>query len=76
MDIHEQIARTLSVVRELAQGNHISTQSGTIAMGSDGSIGWIMHYSDGDFVTGDLSFSQLNKILEANHIGMVVPMPV
>jgi hypothetical protein len=45
-------------------------------MGSDGSIGWIMHYSDGDFVTGDLSFSQLNKILEANHIGMVVPMPV
>lgn len=70
-------ARTLAIVRQLAQGKHLTLPSGqVIGMGKDMSIGFVMIDSDsiehiGGLLTLDLS--ELDQLLTEAQIGMPIP---
>ena len=76
--VRYQHVRTLSIVRQLAQGRILTLPTGgTIGMGKDMGIGFIMTESDGEerissWPTMDLR--QLNQLLEQHKIGMVIPV--
>lgn len=66
--------RTLSIVRELAQGKTIVLDGYTFAMGEDMTIGVVMTGSDGSHIGGlsTVDLAQLNRLLNKNGIGMVI----
>lgn len=69
------MTRTLSVVRELANGEQLTLKDGYIlAMGEDMSIGFLFVDQHGKESVSGLStmdLCQLNKILNKNDIGLV-----
>jgi hypothetical protein len=73
--ISHDIARTLSIVRELAQGKRLNLEVGTVAMGQDMSIGFIHTKEGGDFISGlsTMDLCELNKLLNTHKIGMAIP---
>lgn len=73
--VNHDIVRTLSIVRELAQGKRLNLEVGTVAMGQDMSIGFIHTKEGEDFVSGlsTMDLCELNKLLNTHNIGMAIP---
>lgn len=70
-----QLARTLTVVRELAQGKRLRIGDRELAMGEDMSIGFIITGSDGVDHIGGLStvdLSELNTLLNHYDINVII----
>lgn len=75
--MERQIARTLAIVTQLANGQRLVIDNYTIAMAEDMTIGVLMHNE----TTGDETISgltamdlkQLNNILEKNSVGFAIP---
>lgn len=71
-------ARTLSVVKELARGRQLILPDGrVVAMGEDMSIGFVITDSNGEDCIGSLStmdLRRLNRLLDENDIGKVIPV--
>ena len=76
MDKDLQLQRTLSIVRQLAQGKTLPLPDGhRIAMGEDFSIGYLLEKSDGTCFVGGLStmdLKELNETLEYHGIGFAL----
>lgn len=74
--IREDIARTISVLRELAEGKELHLPNGqVIAMGEDASIGFLYTDADGDSRISGLAtidFKQLNDLLEKHKLGYAI----
>jgi hypothetical protein len=77
IEYQQQIARTLSIVQQLAQGKRLRLLNGQrIGMGEDMSIGIILTKADGVEHIGGLStmdLCHLNWLLNENNIGMAIP---
>lgn len=75
--VNYNLARTLSIVRELALGRRLTLPIGIIAMGEDLTIGFLMTNVDtGEERVGglqDLTLKELNGLLEKYSIGIPVP---
>jgi hypothetical protein len=72
----ESRARTLAIVNELAQGKQLFLPVGTLAMGADMSIGFVLEGSDGvEYVLGlsTMDLRELNMLLDEYNVGMVIP---
>jgi hypothetical protein len=72
-----EMARTLSIVRMLAQGERLKLPIGTVAMGDDMSIGFVLTKSDGAEILGGMStmdLKQLNGLLNKYGANMVIPI--
>ena len=64
--MRHDIARTLSVVKELADGKRLTLNDGLIlAMGEDMSIGYVAKIDGEEFISGlaVLDLANLNKVL-------------
>lgn len=74
--IREDIARTISVLRELAEGKELHLPNRQIiAMGEDACVGYVYTDASGETrISGlaTLDFAQLNSILEKNKIGYAI----
>jgi len=74
--MRHDIARTLSVVKELADGKRLTLNDGLIlAMGEDMSIGYVAKIDGEEFISGlaVLDLANLNKVLTKFKIGPVIP---
>lgn len=74
--IREDIARTISVIRELADGKELHLPNNRIiAMGEDACIGYVYEDASGETrISGlaTLDFAQLNTLLEKYKIGYAI----
>jgi len=75
--INDDIARTLSIVRQMTQGKHLTLPNGVkIGMADDMTIGVVGTKDDGeDFVFGmsSMDLKQLNELLTKHNIGCAIP---
>ncbi len=75
--INPEIARTLSIVQQLAQGQRLTLPDGQqIGMGQDMSIGFVFAKANGNAHIGGLStmdLCQLNQLLNEHDVGMAIP---
>lgn len=71
-----EIARTLSIVQQMAQGKRLHLPNGQkIGMGEDMSIGFVITKANGVAHIGGLStmdICQLNRLLNEHNIGMAI----
>jgi len=72
----DDVNRTLSIVRRLAEGKVLNLPNGSrIGMTEDMSIGFIMENSEGAYMVAGLStidLKQLNALLNKHNIGMCI----
>lgn len=74
--VPHEVARTISIIRELAAGKVLTMPVNGVRIGMDEkyNLGILMEHEDGSLgVYMQLPFSSLNHLLNANEIGMVVP---
>lgn len=68
----DEIYRTLSVLKQMADGRILRLPIGMIGMGEDMTIGFILTHEDGTQTIGGLStldLKQLNQLLNKYEIG-------
>lgn len=72
--IDMQLARTLAVIKQLADGKRLTLPTGTvIMMGEDFSVGCIIPGTDRISGFTDLTIRDLNRLCEKHEIGMPIP---
>lgn len=80
MTFEEELERTLAFVRELGKGRRLPLRrGGTLCMGEDMSIGFLIHDTRGNEVIGGLStldLRALNRLLNEEGITAFVPLPI
>lgn len=70
------IPRTLAIIGELARGKRLILPIGSIGMGADMSIGFLLSDGRGHDTVGGLStmdLKQLDELLTQHNIGFPVP---
>ena len=75
-DLDYQYGRTMSIIGELRKGKQLSLPDGSLAMGVNFSIGYVLTDQDGNQTIGglvDFSIKELNSLLNYHNIGMVIP---
>lgn len=73
---NHELARTLSIVKELAMGKTLHLPDGyRIGMGQDMSIGYLHTLRGEDYVSGlaTMDLAQLNHLLNEHEIGNAIP---
>ena len=75
--VNYDLSRTLSIVKEFAKGKRLTLPIGTLAMGEDLSIGFLMtNLNTGEERVGglqDLTLKELNGLLNKYEIGFPLP---